>query len=83
MPQHLPPGNRAQRQPRLRHRDAMCSAGDEPNDRGAADVPPADEQPADADDARRADGLPVGEGGARREVVGRDRACSARSSRSD
>ncbi len=82
MPQHLPPGNRAQRQPQSRHRDAMCNAGDEPNDRGAADGPPADEQPADGDDARRADGLPAGEGGARREVVGHDRACSARSSRS-
>ena len=70
MPQHLPPGNRARRQPQSRHPDAMCSAGDEPNDHGAADGPPAGEHPADGDDARRADELPVGEDDARREVGG-------------
>jgi hypothetical protein len=53
MPQHLPPGNRARRQPQSRHPDAMCNAGDEPNDHGAADGPPAGEHPADGDDARR------------------------------
>ena len=86
MPQHLPPGNRARRQPQSRHLDAMCSAGGEPSDRRAADGPPADEHQADGDDGRQADEQPVGEDDARREVGGHpvaDRAYSARLSRSN